>query len=142
MFVHEYGHYIQHLYWGGTYMSAIGLVSLISSSQRNGKHLNRWVEADASRKGARYFDRKYGKNSSLYHEMSKYLPSKVLNTMFYDKKAFEKGAITDYLNPRTGVVNYRAYPTDADAYHFWDFLEPTSSMFLLPLYILGIDTLP
>lgn len=92
LFVHEYGHYLQSLDYGPFYLSVIATPSLISASGVTGlKHDYHWYEVDASRRGARYFDKKYGSGKEGYT---------FKNPDYFDIDTFENGGYSPYINPR------------------------------------------
>ena len=125
LFVHEYGHYLQHLEWGPAYLPVIATASVMSNMGNN--HDYHWYEADASARGARYFDRKYGKESSIYKmffENNPIAETKAVKAMFFDKNAFENAGITPYLNPRTLSYNQKVFPTDVRNIRFGDIFWP------------------
>lgn len=71
LFVHEYGHYIQSQLHGPVYLFTVGVPSLQSAVLQTDdpcspQHDVRWFEADASYKGAEYFDKYYGSKKEGY----------------------------------------------------------------------------
>ena len=74
LFVHEYGHYIQSQRMGPFYFQIVAIPSLLSaaftSKWAGMDHDFRWFEIDASRCGARYFDKKYRSGASGYKKGS------------------------------------------------------------------------
>lgn len=121
LFVHEYGHYIQSQWLRTLYLPTIGLASLESAWYQKklggGVHHNRWFEVNASRLGAEHFDKKYGSGAPGYQENS---PN------YFNKTAFSKGKMTNYINPQTGKPNsYKdpdPHPIDNKHISFWDFI--------------------
>jgi hypothetical protein len=62
------------------------------------RHHDRWFEADASYKGAAYFDKYYGSGKDGY----------VAGSLdYFDRESFINGSIKNspYINPRTGKTN-------------------------------------
>lgn len=120
LFVHEYGHFIQSMNYGNAYLYAVAIPSVLSAAgidEKSGKpHKERWFEVDASRRGAKYFDKKYGPNSLNSDEA-------------FDKKAFFNGGGTLYQNPRElGNANdkgrypqKKVFPYHFSGVIFWDF---------------------
>ena len=130
LFVHEYGHYIQHLYWGATYIPIIACTSLTSAFAARlgyGNHTSRWFEIDASNKGARYFDRHYGKGSARYQNAVA-SGQQIDQEEFFERNAFETDKSSSYINPRDGKLNSRAFPTSLSlgSFQLWDFVVPLS----------------
>lgn len=126
LFVHEYGHYLQHKIFGPTYMSVIGAPSLASAAGlSNGiPHMYRWFETDASRRGANYFDEKYGNGSAGYTTGS---------AMYFDINSFITGKQSLYVNPRTGTYNIRPNAISGAKSSYLDFLIPIFTMSFIPL---------
>ena len=97
LFVHEYGHYIQSQWHGPAYLFSVaipsGLSALIDQRSHTYYHRTRWFEADASYKGAEYFDKYYGSGKDGYIAGS---PD------FFDRYSFAYDNHTPYINPRTG----------------------------------------
>lgn len=92
LFVHEYGHYLQSLDLGPFYVPIIGIPSLVSASGITGlDHNLHWYEVDASRRGARYFDKKYGSGKEGYTYK---------NPNYFDIDSFENDGYSPYINPR------------------------------------------
>ena len=56
--------------------------------------MRRWFEIDASKRGARYFDKKYGSGAKGYKKGSE---------DYFDMDSFVNGGETPYVNPRTGL---------------------------------------
>lgn len=87
------------------YIFTVGIPSLISAEQSHmvkdgegndcSSHDLHWFELDASRKGARHFDRKYGQGKG---------------DNYFDYNSFVLGDSSQYINPRTGQVNSDAKP--------------------------------
>lgn len=121
MFVHEYGHYIQSQQHGPMYLFSVGIPSLQSAiMQKRGnpnspQHNDRWFEADASYKGAAYFDKYYGSGKDGYVTGS---------ANYFDRNSFIYGNSSPYLNPRRGISNYSKNPI-AGKFHWTD----------IPIYI-------
>ncbi|MBQ8675815.1 MAG: hypothetical protein IJ528_06280 [Bacteroidaceae bacterium] len=96
LFVHEYGHYIQSQQWGPAYIYSIGAPSLVSATiarmNSNYNHSSKWFEIDASTKGAKYFDKKYGPTSSYSNN----------HDNIFDINVFKNGGYSPYYNPRLG----------------------------------------
>lgn len=103
LFVHEYGHYIQSQQHGIAYLLTVGIPSLQSaiiqksSNPSSPRHHDRWFEADASYKGAAYFDKYYGSSADGYFAGS---PS------FFDRNSFINNGYSPYMNSRNGFYNY------------------------------------
>ncbi len=99
----EYGHYIQSQRWGIFYMPAIAIPSLFSAMGISKvEHDKRWFEVNASKLGAEYFDKHYGRKSSRY---------KKGKGDYFDINAFRNGGGTPYLNPRIGLFYQdQSYP--------------------------------
>ena len=130
VFVHEYGHYLQHLDWGLLYLPIIGAPSLASSlgvEDTHGKdHLARWFEVDASKRGSHYFNKKYGDESKSYKDEYSKDPYGVDKTKYFSIKSFINGKMSSYVNPRTGKRDQgRAYPT-SPTLDFFDFFIPAT----------------
>lgn len=139
LFVHEYGHYLQHHDWGLLYLPIIGLPSLLSAmnvEDKYGKdHLTRWFEVDASKRGGEYFDRKYGHSSQAYRDAYNKDPYKIDESQFFNLKRFHESANSPYINPRTGSNNQiRSYPSSF-SYDFFDFTIPASEFLLLMIFL-------
>ena len=117
LFVHEYGHYIQSQRMGPFYFQIVAIPSLLSaaftSKWAGMKHDFRWFEVDASRCGARYFDKKYGSGASGYKKGS---PD------YFDRELFDKGYRTPYINPRHNIYDQEPNPTHGSNVVFWDFI--------------------
>lgn len=73
----------------------------------------RWFEIDASRCGARHFDKKYGSGAPGY---------KKKNPDFFDRESFENGVKTPYSNPRNNLESQGPNPTHGGKVIFWDFI--------------------
>ena len=84
---------------GIVYLPVVGLPSLISASKKDGKHLNRALEPNASALGAKYFDKHYGSGANDYVEGSE---------DYFDINSFWNGG-SPYVNPRTGNNNTKSY---------------------------------
>ena len=122
LFVHEYGHYIQSQRMGPFYFQIVAIPSLLSaaftSKWAGMDHDFRWFEIDASRCGARYFDKKYGSGATGYKKGS---PN------YFDRESFETNqkdgcGISPYINPRTGKTTQKYSPTHGSNVIFWDFI--------------------
>lgn len=118
LFVHEYGHYMQTQMWGPLYFPVIAFPSIASAAFTSGlsgmKHNMRWFEVDASKLGARHFDKYYGRGADGYVEGSK---------DFFDINIFKNGYITPYINPRTGTTHQdKKFPDYKTKIVFWDFI--------------------
>ncbi len=130
LFVHEYGHYIQSQQHGPMYLFTVGLPSFQSAilhtdNPNSPKHNFRWFEADASYKGAAYFDKYYGSQKDGFVKGS---PD------YFDKASFtwqEDRKRSPYLNPRTGRINISQYYTSGK-FHWTD----------IPIYIPIIGLFP
>lgn len=124
LFVHEYGHYIQHLYWGPSFMSVIGIPSFMSTlGFRSGNHIDRWFEVDASNKGASYFDKHYGKKSYAYNEEYKLTGGHVDPYKYFSKDTFS-GFKTEYANPRKVDKTQDPYSLGSGNIQFFDIFIP------------------
>lgn len=117
LFVHEYGHFIQHKLLGPTYIPTIAIPSLASAAGIDGgvNHRNRWFEVDASRRGAAYFDEHYGSGKSGYVKGS---PD------YFDIYSFSISGSSPYINPRTGISDQNRFPITSSHYIFWDYYIP------------------
>lgn len=87
------------------YLPIIGVTSFVSASKKDGKHLSRGFEPSASRLGAKHFDKHYGRGAKGYIEGS---------DLYFDINSFRDGSDSPYTNPRTGVVNNKAYINKPD----------------------------
>jgi hypothetical protein len=127
LFVHEYGHYIQSQQHGLVYLLTVGIPSLQSAILQTGnpnspRHDDRWFEADASYKGAAYFDKHYGSGKDGY----------VANSPdYFDRNSFITGTPSSYLNLRTGERNRSVNPISGK-FHWTD----------IPIYIPVIGLFP
>lgn len=116
LFVHEYGHYLQSLDFGPLYMHVIAGPSLISAWGITGlEHDYHWYEVDASRRGAMYFDKKYGSGKEGYTYK---------NPDYFDIESFERGGYSPYKNPRRnnyyqGIGN----PISSSRFNIFDILS-------------------
>lgn len=86
--------------------STVGIPSLQSATMQTDnpsapRHDVRWFEADASYKGADYFDKFYGRGKEGYVTDS---------PIFFDKDSFVAGNYSSYINPRTGRYNGSGNP--------------------------------
>ena len=124
LFVHEYGHYIQHLYWGLGFMPVIGIPSFTSTlGLRSGNHNDRWFEVDASNKGASYFDKHYGKKSYAYNEEYKLTGGNVDPYKYFSKDTFS-GFKTEYANPRKVDKTQDPFSLGSSNIQFFDIFIP------------------
>ena len=128
-FVHEYGHYIQSQEYGPLFLKVIGYPSLQSAilqtdNPDSPRHRNRWFEADASYKGAEYFDKYYGSGNEDYKEDSE---------DFFDINSFKTGKESLYTNPRTNEKNERYHPTSA-IFHWTDIIIYFPVIGLIPWF--------
>lgn len=107
-------------------MSVIGAPSLASAAGlSNGiPHMYRWFETDASKKGANYFDEKYGSGSAAYTTG---------NAMYFDINSFITGYPSAYVNPRTGTYNIRPNATSGAKSSYLDYLIPILTISFIPL---------
>lgn len=116
LFVHEYGHYLQSLDFGPLYMHVIAGPSLISAWGITGlEHGYHWYEVDASRRGAMYFDKKYGSGKEGYTYK---------NPDYFDIESFERGGYSPYKKPRRnnyyqGIGN----PISGSRFNIFDILS-------------------
>jgi hypothetical protein len=116
LFVHEYGHYRQSQQYGPAYLPVIAIPSIHSVIMADDgyygspKHENRWFEADASYKGAAYFDKFHGSKSKDYVAES---------DAYFDRNYFITGRNPHYINPRTGVANTLTNPIGS-TWHWTD----------------------
>lgn len=129
LFVHEYGHYIQSQLHGPVYLFTVGVPSLQSAvlqtdDPSSPQHDVRWFEADASYKGAEYFDKYYGSKKEGYVAG---------NPDYFDKGSFINGESERswYLNPRTGKINRENNPVTGK-FHWTD----------IPIYIPIVGLIP
>lgn len=117
IFVHEYGHYVQSQQWGPAYFGGIAIPSLMSAAfveKWSGvNHHDRWFEADASYKGAKHFDKKYGSGADGYN---------IGNPNYFNKDIFIRGGRTLYCNPRTESYFQSSHPISPKKILFWDFV--------------------
>ncbi len=118
LFVHEYGHYIQAQRMGSLYFPIVAIPSLLSAwktSKWSGtQHGYRWFEVNASKLGAEYFDKHYGRdeNGNRIHDE---------NHFDYDNFISSINP-SIYVNPRTGSTNQdHTYPVSGSKIVFWDF---------------------
>ena len=128
-FVHEYGHYIQSQQHGPVYLLTVGVPSLQSAilqtdNPDSPRHRNRWFEADASYKGAEYFDKYYGSEREDYDEDSEY---------FFNINSFKTGKYTHYVNPRTNNHYERPHPT-SETFHWTDIIINFPIIGLIPWF--------
>ena len=105
LFVHEYGHYVQSQQFGPAFLPVIGIPSIQSAILYTGpdspQHDDRWFEADASYKGAAYFDKYYGSKAEGYSPGS---PD------YFNREGFIRGTENPYQNPRTGGFSQSENP--------------------------------
>ena len=130
LFVHEYGHYIQSQQHGPAYLLTVGVPSLQSDildtkSSNAPNHKMRWFEADASYKGAEYFDKYYGSGKDDYKPDS---PD------FFDRESFVNGTESKYINSRKGNNNGTVkHPISGD-YHWTDIMIYIPVLGLIPWF--------
>ena len=131
-FVHEYGHYIQSQIIGPAFLPTIGVPSLASSIGIGGSdHLRRWFEVDASRRGAEYFDKRYGSGAPGY------VPK---DPNYFDISSFMNGGNSPYINPRTGTSYYmKGFPVTNPIQSFWDYFFPAIQFQGLPTLLLQLN---
>ena len=127
LFVHEYGHYVQSQQHGPLYLLTVGIPSLQSAILQTNNpdspsHDIRWFEADASYKGAEYFDSNYGSGQNNFETGS---------IDYFERNSFVGGTPSSYLNPRTGLQNRSINPISGK-FHWTD----------IPIYIPGIGLFP
>lgn len=123
LFVHEYGHYIQSQYLGPVFLPVIGYHSLTSAGfihKWSGiAHRDRWFEVNASKLGAKYFDKKYGSGKKGYDP-------KRLTEEYFNINAFQKSGVNSlYRNPRKQTkypYNNDWYRTSNPQISIWDFM--------------------
>lgn len=123
LFVHEYGHYIQTQYMGPLFFPVVALPSLASASFTSSwsgmEHKERWFEVNASKLGARYFDRRYGSGKANY---------KKDDPNYFDIGSFirlsdkSSRARSPYINPRTGSNDNYSFPISGSRLIIWDFI--------------------
>lgn len=110
---------IQSQWWGVFYMPAIAIPSVASAaftSKWSGmKHKERWFEVNASKLGAKYFDKKYGSGAEGYKEGDE---------NYFDVQSFQNAGISSpYSNPRNGTRNRNSfYPISGTHLVIWDFI--------------------
>lgn len=130
-FVHEYGHYIQSQIIGPAFLPTIGVPSLASTMGIGGSdHLRRWFEVDASRRGAEYFDKRYGTgaNGYVYKDPN-----------YFDVASFSSNYYSPYNNPRTGSTCQRnIFPISNPSQVFWDYFFPVIQFQEFPTLLLQI----
>ena len=81
-------------------------------------HQERWFEVDASIRGARHFDKKYGSGAPGYKKNS---------SNYFDRESFEHVGTdpynkTPYINPRTGINKQKHHTTRRGKVVIWDFI--------------------
>lgn len=134
LFVHEYGHYIQSQFLGPSFFIVVGAPSLLSAGpvqKWSGiKHINRWFEVDASRRGANHFDAKYGSGCPGYVEYD----SHFFNRYYFETKKwrpdgynlnepYQNPRFYDPSNPNSSRIQNGSYPTSGSKHNFfWDFI--------------------
>ena len=118
LFVHEYGHYMQSQLLGSSYLLTIGIPSLASGASIGGDdHNSRWFEVDASRRGAKYFDKKYGSGAKGYIAGS---PD------YFNINRFINGGYTSYYNSRAKSYKQDTFfPIHHTRSSIWYFIIPT-----------------
>jgi hypothetical protein len=124
LFVHEFGHTLQSRLFGPMYLFGVGVPSLLSAGVWPRNHETRWFEADASRRGANYFDREFGTG------VNGYVPGR---EAFFDRNSFVNGGRSLYINRRTGSPNFGDNPT---RYRFRWYDPLIQVAWLLPLFVL------
>lgn len=125
LFVHEYGYNVQSQWFGPLYIPIVATTSLTSAMGLGGDdHHSRWFEVQASRMGAKYFDKRYGSGKDGYVHGS---------ANYFDYDAFGSGRNTAYLNPRTRNNIQSAHPTSGARFSIWDVFIPILSLSLIPL---------
>ena len=132
LFVHEYGHYVQSQQHGPLYLFSVAIPSGLSALIHNKthgsiNHRNRWFEADASYKGAEYFDKYYGSGKEGYVAGS---PD------YFDKYSFSNTAPSPYINPRTNSRSQTPHPLSGK-FHWTDILITGISIEVL-LFLLSL----
>ena len=116
LFVHEYGHYIQSQLLGALYFPIVATPSVISASGITGTpHRYHWYEVDASRRGAKHFDKHYGSGKDGY---TKGDPN------FFDIDSFSMGFLSPYVNPRNHLKNYNSHPITGTTLNIYDIIIP------------------
>lgn len=129
--IFEYGHYIQSQIIGPAFLPTIGVPSLASSIGIGGRdHLRRWFEVDASRRGAEYFDKRYGTgaNGYVYKDPN-----------YFDVASFSSNYYSPYNNPRTGSTYQRnIFPISNPSQVFWDYFFPVIQFQEFPTLLLQI----
>lgn len=108
-------------------MLTVGIPSLQSAILQTNNpdspsHDIRWFEADASYKGAEYFDKYYGSGQNSYE---------IGSVDYFDRNSFVEGKPSPYLNPRTGSQNLSINPISGN-FHWTD----------IPIYFPGIGLFP
>ena len=87
------------------------------------RHDNRWFEVDASRKGAKHFDKLYGQGKKGYIKNSK---------DYFDITSFQDKGLSPYVNPRTGTMYQdTANPIHGSEHSIWDYLGPLVTLLVL-----------
>ncbi|MBQ3709893.1 MAG: RHS repeat-associated core domain-containing protein [Bacteroidales bacterium] len=127
LFVHEYGHYIQSQQCGPLYFPSVAVPSLQSAilqtkNPNSPRHKDRWFEADASYKGADYFDKYYGSGKEGYVAES---------TNFFDRNSFIYKYKSPYINPRTDIPYQNPHPITGK-FHWTDIPINIPLLGLLP----------
>lgn len=122
LFVHEYGHYIQSQILGGAYLTVVAVPSLLSAaglSDISGTdHSHRWFEVNASKLGAKHFDKKYGSGARGYNDRF----NNGTSENYFDINSFKSTNTSPYYNPRNGGKNSSSHPTSGSHILFWDYL--------------------
>lgn len=131
LFVHEYGHYMQSQIIGLFFLPTIGAPSLASAMGIGGDdHHSRWFEVDASRRGAEYFDKRYGSGADGYVRK---------NENYFDLESFIKGKGSPYINPRTGSTDHKKIFSISNPKNcFWDYFFPVILYQEFPTLLLQI----
>jgi len=127
LFVHEYGHYMQSQIIGSSYLLTIGVPSLLSAMKKDGRdHRSRWFEVDASRRGAKHFDKKYGSGAAGY------IPN---NSNYFDIYSFYTNKTSPYSNAR-GTQNGSSFPISNSKNNIWDYIIPIYTYQLIPSFVI------
>lgn len=113
LFVHEYGHSLQSNILGPLYLVYVAPTSLLSAAGiTTDNHLSRWFEVDASRRGAKYFDKRYGRGADDYY---------VDSPDHFDINSYANiGARSPYNNPRNSGKNFNGYQISNASFNAFD----------------------
>jgi hypothetical protein len=109
---------------GKAFWRSVGVPSLLSAGIWGANHETRWFGADASRRGANYFDREFGSGANGY------VPG---GAAFFDRNSFVNGGRSPYINRRTGIPNFADNPI---RYRFRWYDPLIQAAGLLPLFLL------